>query len=226
MDTLGQRMQAQRRRLGLSMKKLAQELGVCEKTIHNWENDESCFPADKLMSMCRVLDRTPNQLLGSASDLGRPAIKPMRLGFYGRPAHTTVIFEADAHTKALCGVPADAPNELAWQRWYNRIHTDDHARVNVELARLNNPRDGIFNMQYRLLGLDGVERCVIDYGCMTFDSAGEPVRLRGLMLDITEEPRTKKTDDNVRAIITAISRDHVSACLAAVDAARASASPA
>ncbi len=144
--------------------------------------------------------------MGGTSGVGT-AIKPMRLGFYGRLAHTTVAFEADAHTKALCGLPADAPNELAWQRWYDRIHTDDHARVNLELARLNDPRDGVFDMQYRLLGLDGVERCIIDYGCMIFDRAGEPVRLRGLMLDITEEPRTKKTDDNVRAIITAISQD-------------------
>lgn len=221
--TLGRRLQARRRQLGMSMKKLAHEVGVCEKTIHNWENDECVFPVDRLEPLCRALYWTPNQLLGGASDLA-PAIKPMRLGFYGRSAHTTVAFEADAHTKAICGLPADAPNEQAWQRWYNRIDTDDHARVNAELARLNNPRDGVFNMQYRLLGLDGVERCVIDYGCMIFDSAGEPVRLRGLMLDITDEPRTKMTDDKVRAIVATISRDHVSAWAAGVG--RAEASPA
>lgn len=253
---LGQHLQARRRQIGLSMKKLAQEVGVCEKTIHNWENDECCFPVDRLMPMCRALYWTPSQLLGSASDLptsswpnphsacgpaaaplpasclgaaaraevrlGPAMIKPMRLGFYGRSAHTTVAFEADAHTKAICGLSVDAPNEQAWQRWYNRIHTDDHARINLELARLNDPRDGVFNMQYRLLGLDGVDRCVIDYGCMIFDSAGEPVRLRGMMLDITDEPRTKMTDDRVSAIVAAISRDHVSAWAAGAGHADAS----
>jgi DNA-binding XRE family transcriptional regulator len=69
MDTFGQRMQAQRRRLGLSMKKLAQELGVCEKTICNWEHDEGCFPVGKLIPVCHALHWTPGQLLGTATDL-------------------------------------------------------------------------------------------------------------------------------------------------------------
>lgn len=69
MSSLGQRMQAQRKRLGLSMKNLAQELGVCEKTISNWERDECCPPVDKLLPACRVLHWTPSQLLGIESDL-------------------------------------------------------------------------------------------------------------------------------------------------------------
>jgi DNA-binding XRE family transcriptional regulator len=69
MDTLGQRMMAQRRRLGLSMKKLAHELGVCEKTICNWEHDEGCFPVGKLIPVCHALHWTPGQLLGIATDL-------------------------------------------------------------------------------------------------------------------------------------------------------------
>jgi DNA-binding XRE family transcriptional regulator len=69
MDTLGQRMMAQRKCLGLSMKKLAQELGVCEKTICNWERDECCPPVDKLLPLCRVLYWTPSEFLGIESDL-------------------------------------------------------------------------------------------------------------------------------------------------------------
>jgi transcriptional regulator with XRE-family HTH domain len=67
--TIGQLMQAQRKRLGLSMKKLAQQLGVCEKTICNWEHDECCFPVDKLIPACHALHLTPSELLGIESDL-------------------------------------------------------------------------------------------------------------------------------------------------------------
>jgi len=67
--TIGQLIHAQRRRLGLSMKKLAQALGVCEKTISNWERDECCPPGDKLLPACRALHLTPSQLLGIESDL-------------------------------------------------------------------------------------------------------------------------------------------------------------
>lgn len=67
--TIGQLMHAQRKRLGLSMKKLAQTLGVCEKTICNWERDECGPPMDKLLPLCRALHLTPSQLLGIESDL-------------------------------------------------------------------------------------------------------------------------------------------------------------
>ena len=67
--TIGQLIQAQRKRLGLSMKNLSQQVGVCEKTICNWERDECCPPMDKLLPLCRALHLTPSQLLGIESDL-------------------------------------------------------------------------------------------------------------------------------------------------------------
>lgn len=67
--TLGQHLRARRKQLGLSMKKLGQEVSVCEKTIHNWENDDSCFPVDKLMPMCRALRWTSSDLLRIDSDI-------------------------------------------------------------------------------------------------------------------------------------------------------------
>jgi transcriptional regulator with XRE-family HTH domain len=62
-------MMAQRKRLGLSMKKLAQELGVCEKTICNWERNDGSPPVGKLIPICHALHWTPGQLLGTATDL-------------------------------------------------------------------------------------------------------------------------------------------------------------
>jgi len=67
--TIGQLMQAQRKRLGLSMKKLAQQVGVCEKTICNWEHDDNCPPIDKLLPISHALHLTPSQILGIESDL-------------------------------------------------------------------------------------------------------------------------------------------------------------
>jgi transcriptional regulator with XRE-family HTH domain len=219
---LGQRLRQIRKARGISQGRLAKAIGMTVGIIQMYEHGRVQPAANRLDQIAQELQCKVANLLESpdaplphdrryrlSREHARPtanallSIAPKTLGFYGRPAHTTMAFEADAHTKAICGLPADAPNEQAWQRWYNRIHTDDHARVNAELARLNNPRDGVFNMQYRLLGLDGVERCVIDYGCMIFDSAGEPVRLRGLMLDITQERRSQSTEDKIARILLA-----------------------
>jgi transcriptional regulator with XRE-family HTH domain len=200
---IGARIRLAREREGCTQRRLGVMLGIPYQLIQAYEHGEK-LTLDRLVTIASCLAVDKRWLLAGGDEARKPLVEPARLGFYGRPAHTTVAFEADAHTKAACGVPADAPNQLAWQCWYNRIHTDDHARVDAELARLNDPRDGVFNMQYRLLGVDGVERCIIDYGLMIFDSAGGPVRLRGLMLDITDEPRTQKTDDKVRRILMTV----------------------
>lgn len=204
---IGARIRLAREDKGYTQRGLGVKLGVSFQLIQAYERGEKLI-VDRLLSIASCLAVDKKWLLTGdeprAPLVETPAIEPVRLGFYSRPAHSTEIFEADAHTKAACGVPGDAPNQLAWQGWYNRIHSDDHARVDAELERLNDPRDGVCNMQYRLLGVDGVERCIIDYGCMIFDRAGKSTRLRGLMLDITDEPRTQKTDDKVRRILAAV----------------------
>lgn len=183
---------------------------ISGQTIRNWERGGIASLA-ALHRVCEFLGCHPREFyapIGTPSE-GRASARRhiKRIGFYGRPAHSTASFSADGNIKAACGVPTDAPNELAWRRWYDRIHPDDHARVDAELRRLDDPRDGVFLMQYRLLGVDGVERSIIDYGNMIFDSTGAPARLQGLMFDITDDPRNQKTDDAVKAILAAVGQD-------------------
>ena len=41
-DTLGKRIAAHRRRLGLTQDRLAELLGVTAQAVSKWENDQSC----------------------------------------------------------------------------------------------------------------------------------------------------------------------------------------
>jgi transcriptional regulator with XRE-family HTH domain len=61
---IGRRLLARRQLMNISMKKLADEIGVCEKTISNWERGECVFSADLLAPICRALQWTPSELLG------------------------------------------------------------------------------------------------------------------------------------------------------------------
>src|SRR5262245_22450030 len=125
-----------------------------------------------------------------------------RVGFYGRRARSKRV-DADTQVRAACGLRADGPPQQMWDRWYQRIHAEDRARVDVELGRMLDPRHGVFKMRYRLVGWDGVERRIFDFGRMQFDAAGHPARLQGLMIDITPH-RVMTGDDKVTAALAAL----------------------
>jgi PAS domain-containing protein len=203
---IGERIRLARERKGYTQARLGRMLGVPAQLVQAYEKGRTSFGVERLGDIAGCLAVTPAWLLGI--EYGRQTILPVRatirLGFYGRPARGAVV-DADANVLAACGLPADAPTQLAWEHWLQRIHSDDHALVTAELARLDDPRDGIFNMRYRLVGVDGVERLVIDYGRMLFNAKDEPTRLKGIMLDITHMPRTDTTEEEItRALMPPI----------------------
>ena len=65
-ETLGQRIRAQRIRMGMTQEELAEALYVEKSTISYYENDKKEMRASGLAEMARVLQTTPNYLLGYA----------------------------------------------------------------------------------------------------------------------------------------------------------------
>ena len=63
-ETLGQRIRAQRIRMGMTQEELAEALYVEKSTISYYENDKKEMRASGLAEMARVLQTTPNYLLG------------------------------------------------------------------------------------------------------------------------------------------------------------------
>jgi transcriptional regulator with XRE-family HTH domain len=218
---LGQRLRQIRELRGMSQGRLARLIGISVGTVQNYEHGRveptvhrfdqiaqelRCEVANLLESPDAPLPRDPRYRL--SRQCAKPtanallSIVPNILGFYGRPARGTLV-EIDAQIKRICGLPEKAPTQLAWQSWIKGIHRDDRDRVVAELARLDDPRDGVFNLRYRLIGHDRVERHIVDYGHMSFDGSGQPVRLQGFLLDITQERRTKSMQDKIARIVLA-----------------------
>jgi transcriptional regulator with XRE-family HTH domain len=217
----GQRLSEIRQHRNISQSQLAKAVGVSVGTIQNYEHRRNRITADRINELALMLQCNPVDLL---ADPGSPppharryrlsrqhakptghellSIAPKTLGFYGRPARSTLV-EIDEQIKRACGLPRNAPAHLAWQCWMNGIHRDDRHRTLVELARLDDPRDGVFNSRYRLIGHDGVERHIIDYGRMSFHDSGQAVRLQGFLFDITQERKTQSTEDKIARILVA-----------------------
>ncbi len=60
--TLGARIQAHRRRMGLSQEQLAERLGVSRQAVSKWELDESLPELDKALALCRVFGVSADML--------------------------------------------------------------------------------------------------------------------------------------------------------------------
>lgn len=66
------------------------------------------------------------------------------------------------------------------------VHSDDRAVVRAEIKGAARRPDGLFVIEHRVLGPDGVPRILRTQGRVSFDPAGIPTRIAGVSLDITE----------------------------------------
>ncbi len=92
------------------------------------------------------------------------------------------------------GVPNDAiESPVAW--WRERIHPEDRQRILDAMPPPVNDGDQQWLLEYRLRRVDGTYAHVYDRGFVIFDSQGEPVRMVGSVMDISQ---LKHTEEKLR----------------------------
>ncbi len=62
--TMGKRIAANRKRLGLTQDKLAEQLGVTAQAVSKWENDQACPDITTLPKLAAIFGITTDELLG------------------------------------------------------------------------------------------------------------------------------------------------------------------
>ena len=73
-DTLGQRIKAQRMKMGYTQEKLAELMCIPKKTISGYENDRVDIRSSVISELAEHLHTTPNYLLGYEEDPALAAI--------------------------------------------------------------------------------------------------------------------------------------------------------
>jgi signal transduction histidine kinase/DNA-binding response OmpR family regulator len=110
------------------------------------------------------------------------ALKAGRMHVWEVDLRTNVLqFAGDLTPYAAEGTPAPATHE----EFIRRVHPEDREKVSDATAEAFGPA-GEFENEFRVLRPDGEVRWLLGKGSAETDEAGEPVRLSGIGLDITE----------------------------------------
>jgi len=91
--------------------------------------------------------------------------------------------------------------EATYEAFLQRVHPDD--RANVESAVAAALKGEAYNIEHRILQPSGVERVVNEVGQVMFDKDGNPVRMTGLVQDITER---KQAEEDLTATLIKLER--------------------
>src|SRR5262249_7483298 len=75
--------------------------------------------------------------------------------------------------------------EEEYQAWRARVHPEDIDWVEADIAKALAERRDLY-IEYRILKSDGGVRWVTNIGHTSYNEAGQPLRMRGLMIDATD----------------------------------------
>jgi PAS domain S-box-containing protein len=104
------------------------------------------------------------------------------IGLYSWDPETNAL-QWDSTVKAMWGIPPDGP--VNWDLALAAIHPDDRDRVDAAIAHcVERGGDGLYDVEFRVIGQDGVERWVANRGRTIFEG-GRPVSFFGAALDVT-----------------------------------------
>ncbi len=124
----------------------------------------------------------------------RLALQAARLGSWSLDVQTDALI-ASAGCKALFGRTDDVA--FSYADLLESIHADDRAAVKSGMEQA--VRDGVeYRAEYRVILPDGAQRWLMTYGQAVYDLTGVPLRMVGLMQDVTE--RHEHADERERLL--------------------------
>lgn len=101
-----------------------------------------------------------------------------------------------------------APGEFAgtYEAYTSRVHPDDRPEVTTAVTRCLTNRIPFFK-EFRVVSPDGTVRWIAGRGQFTFDAAGQPARMRGVVVDVTErrqaEEALRASEERFRTFVDA-----------------------
>ena len=92
-----------------------------------------------------------------------------------------------------------------YEWWIDRVHPQDREKVSLSLRKVLDESQEFWSKEYRFQRLDGTYANIMDRGYILNNEAGQPFRVIGAMIDITE---SKKAESIIRQQNEMLSKLH------------------
>ena len=148
------------------------------------------FDKDGRLTEIQSVSRNINELkeaenaLRTADERLKMALTATKMGVWDWNVQTNDLFWSP-EVYEIFGVESSS---LALETFTNALHPDDAGRV-MAAARQALAEKKAFDMEFRIIHSDGLERWVSDSALPVYDEHGRPLRLTGTVQDITERKR-------------------------------------
>lgn len=134
-----------------------------------------------------MLDRIAEKeaALRVSSDRLRIAVEASRTGVWDWDLKTGSIEWVGSLYDSL-GLPEGKTKDLREEKFTDSVHPDDRGLVDRMVARAADPAKGRLQVDFRMIGKDGETRYVRSVGKTYFDEGKEPMRMVGVIIDVTD----------------------------------------
>lgn len=96
----------------------------------------------------------------------------------------------DNHYRLMGLAPGQV--EASYQVWHDHVHPEDAAVTGLKLHQALQNRTS-YETEYRVLYPDGSTHWILEKGRGIYDESGHPVRMLGVMIDITDRKQAEET---------------------------------
>lgn len=110
-------------------------------------------------------------------------MKATQSGVYDRDLKNNRVWRNTAFYQLLGYPAADIENTSAW--WRGLVYPKDLIRVEEHIQSIFENEEPLFRVEYRALDVNNQYKYFLDKGYVEYDQSGEPIRVTGVITDIT-----------------------------------------
>jgi PAS domain S-box-containing protein len=119
----------------------------------------------------------------------RQALELSQTGSWEFDVGTGEAIWSDSHFRLMGMLPGEYPSN--YYTWRDRVHPQDLGRVEQAFQQAIEQRT-LLEVEYRVVHPDGAERWVLTKGRGVYDESGQPLRMTGVMIDISNRKRAEE----------------------------------
>jgi PAS domain S-box-containing protein len=127
------------------------------------------------------------------------AMRAANIGFWEWDVKTNAVYHSPEWKRQLGYEDHEVTNEIG--EWQSRLHPEDQQRVQAAVENFLDQPNSDYDLEFRLRHRDGSYRWIRSQGSLLRDERGEPARLIGVHVDITNSKKRELELRQLAAIV-------------------------